>query len=61
MLTTQQIQSFVDHNYIVLEDCFSAETVQEWVENACQQTGIDLKDGLLHLATTPLLSGSAYD
>ena len=44
MLTTQQIQSFVEHNYIVLEDCFPAETAQEWVENACQQTGIDLTD-----------------
>ena len=44
MLTTQQIQSFVDHNYIVLEDCFSAETTQEWVENVCQQSGIDLTD-----------------
>ena len=47
MLTTQQIQSFVDHNYIVLEDCFSTETAQEWVENACQQTGIDLTDPAL--------------
>ena len=36
MLTTQQIQSFVDRNYIALEDCFFAETAQEWVENACQ-------------------------
>ena len=44
MLTTQQIQSFVDHNYIVLEDCFSTETAQEWVENACQQSDIDLTD-----------------
>ena len=43
MLSTQQIQSFVEHNYIVLEDCFSAETAQEWVENVCQQSGIDLQ------------------
>lgn len=44
MLTTQQIQSFVDRNYIALEDCFFAETAQEWVENACQQADIDLTD-----------------
>jgi len=46
MLNKQQIQNFIDHNYIVLEDCFSAETAREWVENACRQTGIDLKDAV---------------
>ena len=46
MLNKQQIQNFIDHNYVVLEDCFSAETAREWVENACRQTGIDLKDAV---------------
>ena len=44
MLNRRQVQNFIDHNYIVLEDCFSAEVAHEWVEDACQQTGVDLKD-----------------
>ena len=39
-LTPEQIQHFIDHHHIVLEDCFPREIADQWVGDAFARAGV---------------------
>jgi len=42
VLSSEQVQQFIENNYLVIEDCFSPETAADWVSKACEKAGVDL-------------------
>ncbi|HYF48078.1 MAG TPA: hypothetical protein VEJ63_01635 [Planctomycetota bacterium] len=43
-LSVRQAEDFLEHNYIVLEDCFTAETARDWVARAMARENIVMDD-----------------
>ncbi len=44
ILTQNQIDFFVEHNYLVLENAFSPDLARLWVQEAMDQENIDMDD-----------------
>ena len=44
MLASAEVEKFLDQGYVVLEDCFSEEAAEAWVDRAWGRIGFDRDD-----------------